>query len=72
MELKSTVELVWESLVEAIIALIVAQYFPAMLDRAKAAWVVVGGKLADLGWWMKENWPGSMIVAGKTQKWCLC
>ena len=57
--LKDAAQLAWESSVKTAAALLVAQYFPVLLDRAKTALGVVGGKLAEFGWWMRESVPAA-------------
>ncbi|WP_417914728.1 hypothetical protein [Candidatus Electronema sp. JM] len=44
---------------EAVAAFLVAIFLPALIDRAKTALGVVGGKLADWGWWMRESVPAA-------------
>jgi len=56
---KETVRLAWEESVKAAAGLLVGMLLPLVFDRAKAAWGVVGGRLADFGWWMRE----SVVVA---------
>lgn len=55
--LKNTAELFWQAFMEAIAAFLVAIFLPALIDRAKSALGVVGGKLADFGWWKRGSVP---------------
>ena len=57
--LKNTAQLVWDEAVKAAAALLVAMFLPALLDRAKSALGVVGGRIADFGWWMRESVPAA-------------
>jgi hypothetical protein len=52
---KETVRVAWDESVKTAATLLVGMLLPAVFDRAKAALVVVGSKLADLGWWMREQ-----------------
>lgn len=52
---KQTAQLIWDESVKAAADVLVAMFLPALIDRAKAAWGVVGGKMADFGWWMRES-----------------
>ncbi|WP_417916223.1 hypothetical protein [Candidatus Electronema sp. JC] len=52
---KHTAQLLWDETVKAVAALLAAMFLPALLDRAKSAWGVVGGRLADFGWWKRES-----------------
>ena len=52
---KETVRLAWDESVKAAAVLLVGMLLPLVFDRAKAAWVVVGGRIADFGWWMRES-----------------
>ncbi len=53
--LKNTAQLVWEEAVKAAAVLLVGMLLPFVFDRAKAAWGVVGGRIADFGWWMRGS-----------------
>jgi hypothetical protein len=55
--LKNMAKLILEAFVEAAVALLVTIYLPALLDRVRAAWGVVGGRVADFGWWMRKSVP---------------
>lgn len=52
---KQTAQLIWDESVKAAATLLVAMFLPALLDRAKSALGVVGGKMADFGWWMRGS-----------------
>ncbi len=54
---KQTAQLIWDESVKAAATLLVAMFLPALLDRAKSALGVVGGKMADFGWWMRGSVP---------------
>jgi hypothetical protein len=54
---KQTAQLIWDESVKAAAPLLVAMFLPALLDQAKSALGVVGGKMADFDWWMRGSVP---------------
>ncbi|WP_417913144.1 hypothetical protein [Candidatus Electronema sp. TJ] len=57
--IRDTAQLLWNETVKAAAALLVAMFLPVLIDRAKSVLGVVGGKLADFGWWMRESVPAA-------------
>ncbi len=55
--LKQTARLIWDEAVKAAAVLLVGVLLPFVFDRAKSALGVVGGKMADFGWWMRKSVP---------------
>jgi hypothetical protein len=55
--LKKTMELILATSVKTATAFLVAKYFPTLLNRARSTLGIVGGKLADWSWWMRESVP---------------